>query len=553
MKRTVVLALLILVVAAILSPVQASYVVTDIGDLISPMHTRSYAYSINNKGDIVGTVYVEPNSGNPFGSRDRAYLFNDQLGMHELGTLPNGVYSNARSINDNGQVVGWASTEFGLWKAFFWDKSSGMRVISTSPYSSWAYAINNNGQVVGHQEIIPSAVQYAFVWDSATGLHDLLPGAGTVSYGYGINNAGNVVGQSGAYAHSPSACCWIDGKWIGMQANWASDINDSGTIVGNLASRAYVWGSNLDQTLHLLELAQGSTDSNATCINNHGQVVGNQTVNGKQRACMWSPSGVELLPLPSGSTCAMATSINEIGQIVGYGDSAVSSDRALIWCPDAGVKSIGACNQLPAFVQVTLESVVVTATGLEPGIVFVEDAARSAGLKIETTNALTLGDRITCAGLLRHTNGESALRNATIISKTAGEELSPLGITTQALCNDRTESLDYTGLNTTGLLVRFAGKVVLKSTADHLIYVDDGGNFTDGLSPYFHGVRVQLPSDVASPDKGRMVIITGISRVQKYTLPDGGGEVNGDWKPAGTTVYVPSVWVRNSSDIRIIK
>lgn len=118
------------------------------------------------------------------------------------------------------------------------------------------------------------------------------------------------------------------------------------------------------------------------------------------------------------------------------------------------------------------------------------------------------------------------------------------------LGNDLTESLNYVGMNTTGLLVRFAGKVSAVIPGEHVIYVDDGFNYQDGLGPWF-GMRVQIPASVALPVKNTKAIVTGISRVEKHTLT-GWGEVNGNWWPAGTVLYVPAVWVRDSADIRVL-
>jgi hypothetical protein len=39
--------------------------------------------------------------------------------------------------------------------------------------------------------------------------------------------------------------------------------------------------------------------------------------------------------------------------------------------------------------------------------------------------------------------------------------------------------------------------------------------------------------------------------VEKHILT-GWGEVNGDFYPAGTTIYVPSLWPRDSGDIRVL-
>ncbi len=89
-----------------------------------------------------------------------------------------------------------------------------------------------------------------------------------------------------------------------------------------------------------------------------------------------------------------------------------------------------------------------------------------------------------------------------------------------------------------------------KISVQNVVYVDDGGNYQDGLGP-FYGIRVHCPEGMALPSKGQRVVITGISRVHQHVLTEW-GEVNGDWYPAGTVVYVPSLWVRDAEDIRVL-
>lgn len=124
-------------------------------------------------------------------------------------------------------------------------------------------------------------------------------------------------------------------------------------------------------------------------------------------------------------------------------------------------------------------------------------------------------------------------------------------LTTRSLGNDLDEMLEYVGINTTGLLVRIAGKVTNVFSDSRVIYVDDGFGYEDGLLlNQLRGVRVKLPATVTLPTKGQRAIITGIARVEKFTLTSY-GEVNGYWREPGTELYVPSVWVRDSVDVQV--
>ena len=64
--------------------------------------TDSWAFGINNNGQIVGGSYTA--SG-----QDHAFLYSGGT-MTDLGTLPGGAYSRASGINNNGQIVGYSQT-----------------------------------------------------------------------------------------------------------------------------------------------------------------------------------------------------------------------------------------------------------------------------------------------------------------------------------------------------------------------------------------------------------------------------------------------------------
>jgi probable HAF family extracellular repeat protein len=142
------------------------------------------AADINNAGQVVG------NSGG------RAFLWDTVNGMVDLG-VPLGFTScAATAINEAGQVTGFAWSAFGD-SAFLWDAASGMTVLSAVPGNSHAADISDAGQVIGDQQ------SFGFLWtpDSPNGLSGSSTGLGTlpgdsISYPFGMNNAGQVVGTS---------------------------------------------------------------------------------------------------------------------------------------------------------------------------------------------------------------------------------------------------------------------------------------------------------------------------------------------------------------------
>ncbi len=144
---------------------------------------------LNNAGQVVG------------GYGDDAFLWDAANGTILLGTL-GGTYSHATAINDVGQVVGKATLSGDLAEHAFlitpqggaWFRDSDLDgrndlmidlgTLNGSDNSE-ATAINNAGQVVG------DSGSHAFLWDAVNGMIDL--GGGTPA---AINANGQVTGYT---------------------------------------------------------------------------------------------------------------------------------------------------------------------------------------------------------------------------------------------------------------------------------------------------------------------------------------------------------------------
>ncbi len=125
----------------------------------------------------------------------------------DLGTLPGGYYSYAYGINNSGQVVGSSTTASGDQHAFLYSGGT-MIDLGTLPGGSNSYAagINNSGQVVGSSDFNgnPSFVSHAFLY-SAGALTDLnnlvsLPSGVYLTYPIGINDLGQIA-ANGSNGH----------------------------------------------------------------------------------------------------------------------------------------------------------------------------------------------------------------------------------------------------------------------------------------------------------------------------------------------------------------
>lgn len=146
------------------------------------------AYTINNNEEVVGFA-----SGN---NNVRAVLWDSNKVVQNLGSF--GTYlSQANSINDEGMVVGVSTVDNSGYRAFLWDNNKGLQNLdSLNEYpNSYASDINNLGQIVG----------YAFsdfrplLWENGTitDLNTLIdPNSGwKLQSAVAINNKGQIVGS----------------------------------------------------------------------------------------------------------------------------------------------------------------------------------------------------------------------------------------------------------------------------------------------------------------------------------------------------------------------
>jgi probable HAF family extracellular repeat protein len=115
--------------------------------------------------------------------------------------LPGGYIGEALAISDTGEVVGDSNSGATFWPhAFSWTKANGMIDLGTLPGDSWseALSVNKNGQIVGYSAY-PNPLR-AVLWTTAgpQDLNKLIPansGWNILSLASGINNAGQIVGQ----------------------------------------------------------------------------------------------------------------------------------------------------------------------------------------------------------------------------------------------------------------------------------------------------------------------------------------------------------------------
>jgi len=162
----------------------------DVGDLGGG---SAVAYAINDAGQVVGSSVTKDGSNHPF-------LYSKGQ-MIDLGTLgsPEGSewWNSAEGINNSGVVTGYGYTSSGGLSGFTW--SNGVMTPLPNLGEEWteAYAINNNGQVTGISAN-KQGYSHAYIANPNGTIKDLgsIGEAYNTSWGFAINDSGVVVGQA---------------------------------------------------------------------------------------------------------------------------------------------------------------------------------------------------------------------------------------------------------------------------------------------------------------------------------------------------------------------
>lgn len=166
------------------------------------------------------------------------------------------------------------------------------------------------------------------------------------------------------------------------------------------------------------------------------------------------------------------------------------------------VDAVGSCAD-GSFISI--ENVVCSAVGVD-GACYVQTADRAAGLRVETADAMTIGDRLTLAGTMQtKTSTQRYLSGASVMSRISGTAPSPICARTASLGG--TSRGEYcapvpgtTGPYNVGLLMRVCGRV--ESTSSGFAVVNDGSGAGR--------VKVSTANLTSGLNQGQMVGVTGI-------------------------------------------
>jgi probable HAF family extracellular repeat protein len=153
------------------------------------LYSRTEARAINNHGVVAGIW-----ESSYLGLTYHALRWADGV-VTDLGTL-GGVGAAAYGINDDGVIVGNASTASGARHAFRWTADTGMQDLGTlGGGSSRARAINQHGTIVG-ESVDAGGHTVGFVWSAATGMASIGPYLPVA-----INEMNQVAAMRGGHAY----------------------------------------------------------------------------------------------------------------------------------------------------------------------------------------------------------------------------------------------------------------------------------------------------------------------------------------------------------------
>ena len=258
------IALLAGIMLCLAAPALADYTFTTV-DVNLPLGIETWAYGINNSGDIVGS----------YSDGVATYWGFLDVGGTFTTINPGAVETWAYGINDSGNIVGpfWdGSTYWG-----FLDVGGTFTTVDSGFYVTvGAYGINNSGQIVGYDFDGSTYRGYLDVGGNVTTIG--FPGA-VYTQAYGINDSGNIVGlyrdAKGFHGFVDAGGNFTTVDFPGSSNTQAFGINNSGDVVGTYVDAKKIYHGFLDAGGNFTTIDfPGGSNTQAHGINDAGQIVG---------------------------------------------------------------------------------------------------------------------------------------------------------------------------------------------------------------------------------------------------------------------------------------
>jgi probable HAF family extracellular repeat protein len=287
---------------------QVQYTLTDLGTI--PGGFSSQATDINNLGQVVGWATNNLGDGHAFlysggsmldlgagqavginnsgqvvgSSSNGAFIYNG-------GSVQNIGYMDPHAINDLGQVVGYGNDRAALYSG------GSIQNLGTLPapydWNSFAYGVNDNGQVVGGSQHAPAGASHAFLYTGGS-MQDIGTLPAPYDYhciAYDINNLGQIVGDSRGFSSSEHAFLYSGGSMLDLGAGSPIAINNLGQVLVRNSVDTYIYSGGIMQNLNSLIVPGSGCTFAATGINDLGQICGYGTnSSGQTHALLLTPT-----------------------------------------------------------------------------------------------------------------------------------------------------------------------------------------------------------------------------------------------------------------------
>lgn len=233
--------------------------------------------------------------------------------------------------------------------------------IAGSAYTSKAFGVNENGDVVGSTTY--GGGDFLTVW-SRDGTVLKYPGSSSAGQpsthmdAFGINDSRQVIADN-----SPSVLIGIDGTVTtvtgsGTKPSNPRAVNNAGLVVG---STAKVINGRNSQTAFAWSAEDGFVDlgsqvgidpaySQALAVNKAGDAAGSARFADGYHAVLWTNGSALDLGRLSNTNTSQAWGMNDIGAVVGDSGDTEATDKAFIWTGDLGMRELGS---LPDYGQGT--------------------------------------------------------------------------------------------------------------------------------------------------------------------------------------------------------
>ncbi len=210
------------------APAKATAHSPNVATINIPGAELSYAFGVNNKGEIVGYWYDD---------QSNTHGFLDSGGKITNIDLPNTLGIATTGINDQGIIVGtFANESVTLIHGFLFYRGQFALLDYPGAFATTPTAINDAGDVVGYYQIKddPNSPFIGFLWRKGTFTSFTVPGS-VYTFPAGINDRGDIVGgwydQNNSHAFLLSKGVYTTLDPPGAFSAIAGGINSSGKIL----------------------------------------------------------------------------------------------------------------------------------------------------------------------------------------------------------------------------------------------------------------------------------------------------------------------------------